>query len=270
MKRLWITVFLVLLLTGCAGQATQNVTEEHRLAEAGAFTLSDGTVVDRWITDVFENSVYKTADGWELLWVPLRVDIANVGVPGMEGFGHLNETAQAQVRTYYDAKMPELDIPALLEAAWQDCNTVTPERGMFKAWWAHQEVFPVAYNDAIMCFAVETSVVGSDRAARIERVHTIFSRENGEVLEIWDLFKEEPDAVKACMAQALARDNNLKYEELRAGLELENVVRLRQGGLEFFFPAGSLSWVELDCYMDLDCDDLPGLWHDWAVTEQMD
>lgn len=269
MKKIALLVLLAFLLTGCVSREPQNQPETQILVREGAYTLSDGTRVDEWITDVFENTVYKTADGWELLWIPPRVDIANVGVVGLEGFQHLSETAQKNVRAYYDENMPELDVPGLLEEAWQDCNTVTPEKGMFGLWWAHQDIFPVAYNETIMCFAAETSIVGSDNVARIERIHTIFRRDTGEVLEIWDLFTEPPEAAKAVLAHALAKGNNLKYDELRAALDGDNVVRLCQGGLEFYFPAGTLSWSEYDNYMDLDCDALE-IWQDWAITERIE
>lgn len=266
MKRIWILILFAAMLTGCATKE-KPLPEELTLVQEGAYTLSDGTVVDRWIAEVFENTVYLTADGWELLRIPPRVDIANVSVGYLEGFQHLNETAQEKVRAYYEKNMPELNVPGLLEAAWQDLNTISPEEGMFSPWWARQDVFPVAYNDSIMCFAVETTTVGSDKAARIDRVHTIFRRESGEVVEVWDLFAADRDDAMDIIARALAQ-NAAQIEEIRAALEGENVVRLQQGGVEFCFPRGSLSWSEYDCFMYLDCAELD-IWQDWAITEKL-
>lgn len=268
MKRLGILILLVLLLCGCALQQQEPVKEKLTLVQEGAYTLSDGTRIDHWVTEIFENTVYQTADGWELLRIPPRVDIANVSVAYLEGFQHLSEAAQEKVRAYYEENTPELDVAELLEAAWQDLNTISPEMGMFSPWWAHQDVFPVAYNASIMCFAAETTIVGSDKAAQIDRVHTIFHRESGEVLEIWDLFTVDRDAAMDIIARALAQ-NAAQFEEIRAALEGENVVRLQQGGMECFFPLGTLSWSEYDCFMYLDCAELD-IWQDWAITEKID
>ena len=268
MRRLAFAVLLVFLLTGCVSRPAQNPAETHTLVQEGAYTLSDGTRVDSWITDVFQNTVYKTAEGWELLRIPAEVDIANVGVFNLEGFQHLNETAQEKILAYYDKNWPELDIQAILEDAWEDCNAEDAKKGMFSPWWAHQSVFPVAYNETIMCFALETTIAGSDNVARIQRISTIFQRESGEVIDPWDLFIAERDDAMDAVAELLAKGNKLQFEEFRKALEGENVIAPGQGYLEFFFPAGSLSWMEYDSYYSLNSKELAGLLHDWAVTER--
>lgn len=269
MKRIVMVLLALLLLAGCSGQKPERVPETMTLAQEGAYILSDGTRVDRWITDVFQDTVYKTDKGWELLRIGYPVDIANVGVADMDGFRQLSEPVQAKVRAYYDENWPKLDIQALLENAWADCNSADPAQGPFSPHDAYQSVFPVAENDAIMCFAIETSIVGSDNVAAVERVHTIFDRTTGEVIDVWDLFTVEKAEALDTIAGVLAAESRMSRDEIRAGLELENAVRLQQGGVEFFFPRGTLSGSEYDHYMYLQVSDLD-IWQDWAITERID
>lgn len=265
MKRTIAILLLCLMLAGC--RQTDQDPEKQILVHEAAYTLSDGTTVDHWQGEIFQEAIYKTSEGWELLRIPVRVDIANVYVADMDSFADLNKTAQASIRAYYDENWPELDVQTLLEDAWQDCNSENPERGMFSAHYAAQNIFPSACNETIMCFTIETTISGSDNVAQMNRVSTIFNRQTGEVIEIWELFTVDQATAKDTIAQTLAWDGAL-FDEVRAGLDRENVIRLEQGSLECCFPQGSLDWTGYDHYMYLELEDLAEIMHPWAITER--
>lgn len=265
MKRMLAVLLICILLAGC-GQPEQE-PEKLILVQENAYTLSDGTTVDHWQGEIFEDAIYKTSEGWELLRIPVLVDIANVYVADMESFADLNETAQANIRAYYEENIPELDVQALLESAWADCNSGNPEKGMFSAHYAAQNISPSACNETIICFTIETIISGSDNVASIEHISTVFHRQTGAVIDIWDLFAVSREQTMDIMADALAQ-NDAQYKEIRSALETECVIRLEQGDVEFFFPLGTLSWHEYDCYMYLDCEDLAEILHPWAITEK--
>ena len=262
MKRIFLLMMICFLLAGCAGKQTVQEREKEILVMEKAYTLSDGTVIDQWQGEIFEEMIYKTSEGWELLRIGTPVDIANVSVAGEENFRNLNETAQQEIRAYYDANWPELDVQMILENAWSDMNSGDPKEGMFSPHQVFQNIYHGAYNESIMCFTVETI----DNAGRVDYFSTVFDRRTGAVVDLWDLFAVEKSVAEKAVAEALAR-NDAQYEELLRGMDSANVM-LQQGGLIVIYPAGTLSWLEYDCHMYLDCEDLDGFWQDWAITHR--
>ena len=90
MKRTLALFLIFLLLVGC-GRKEEPIHDEPVLVEPGIYTLSDGTVIDLWKTELFADLIYQTADGIELLRLREPVDIANVHVGNMIPFTELNE-----------------------------------------------------------------------------------------------------------------------------------------------------------------------------------
>lgn len=272
MKRLIGLLLCCLILSGCSRHDAL-APETIALVQEEAYTLSDGTAVDLWQTDIFQDSVYQTQDGTELLRIPAKVDIAHVYVGSYVYFDTLSETAQRQIRAYYAENWPELDIPALLENAWKDFCSRDDDHP-FSAHYAQQDIYPCASNDRIIAYCIETMIPieSTERGAthvRNEYFCTVFHRETGEVIGFWDLFSLSKEGTIEALARKMDSNRN-QYPELKAALEGSATARLQQGGIEFCFPKGTLSWSEYDHYMYLSCDELSDILHDWAITEIID
>ena len=270
MKRLFLLILCCLFLTGCSSHDAP-APEEVTLVQEGVYTLSDGTVIDLWQTEIFQDSVYQTRDGAELLRIPTPVDIANVYVGSYENFDTLNETAQRQILAYYAEYWPELDIPALLENAWEDFRSQDNDHP-FSSHYARQDIYPCASNERIIAYCIETMlpIESTERGAthvRNEYFCTVFHRETGEVIGFWDLFSLSKEGTIEALARKMDSNRN-QYPELKAALEGSATARLQQGGIEFCFPKGTLSWSEYDHYMYLDCTDMTDILHPWAITEE--
>ena len=267
MKRLIGLLLCILILSGC-GNHSEPVYDEPILVQEGAYTLSDGTVVDLWKTAIWGHSIYQTAEGVELLRIPEQVDIANINAGGFSGFGTLDETAQDKIHSFYDENFPKLDIPGMLENAWSDYHAPDREEG-FSAHYASQYLYPSVANDRFVVYCVETMIPIEGSNVRIEYFDTIFDRRTGEVIDAWDLFSVNREEVTEILARKLAADDD-QYQEIKTALERNAVVRVIPGGIEFLFPQGTLSISEYDHYMHLGCTELGEILHSWAVTEIID
>ena len=267
MKRMLALILICMLLAGCRNRP-EPVYDEPFLVQEGAYTLSDGTVVDHWQTKVWGHAIYQTAEGIELLRIPERVDIANVHAGGFDDFAAMDENVQAAIRAFYDENLPELDIPGMLENAWADYHASDREED-FSAHYASQYIYPCAANDAFTAFCVESMIPIEGTNVQIEYFDIIFDRRTGEVIDVWEMFSISREAAEEVMARKLAL-NNSQYPEIKAALEEDAKIRVQQGGFEFMFPLGTLSWTEYDHYMYLDCTELEDILQNWAVTEEFE
>ena len=269
MRRLLAWVLLCFMLTGCC--RTDLPPEELTPVKSGAYTLSDGTVVDEWAQTLLGDRVYRTGDGASLLRVPQRPAIESVYVVNMIRFDQLEETARNEIRVYYDENWPELDILAILEQAWAEYQQDTGES--FSGYRADQLIYPTAYNDHIVVYCVETMVPVEDNVVRQEYTSTIFDRQTGQVIDFWDLFTVDRETAKDTMARLLAAKDPTVFaqekgedqlRQIRAGLNQERI-RVTQSGLEVCFPGGTLSWMKYDYYLYLRIDEVEEILYDWAV-----
>ena len=267
MKRMLALILICMLLAGCRNRP-EPVYDEPFLVQEGAYTLSDGTVVDHWQTKVWGQAIYQTAEGIELLRIPERVDIANVHAGGFDDFAAMDENVQAAIRAFYDENLPEMDIPGMLENAWSDYHASDREED-FRGHYASQYIYPSAANDHFVVYCVESTIPTEGSNVRIEYFDTIFDRRTGEVIDVWEMFSISREAAEEVMARKLAL-NNSQYPEIKAALEEDAKIRVQQGGFEFMFPLGTLSWTEYDHYMYLDCTELEDILQNWAVTEEFE
>ena len=265
MKRLIGLLLCCFILSGCSNHS-EPVYDKPILVQEGAYTLSDGTVVDLWKTSVLDHAIYQTTEGVELLRIPEQVDIANVHVGGFASFGTLDEPVQEKIRSSYDKNFPELDIPGMLENAWSDYHTSDREEG-FSAHYASQYLYPSVSNDRFVVYCVETMIPIEGSNVRFEYSDAIFDRRTGEVIEFWDLFSRSKEEAIEVLARKMDTNGN-QFPELKAALENSATARLQQGGIEFCFPLGTLSWSEYDQFMYYSCDELDDILHDWAITEK--
>lgn len=267
MKRLIALMLCCLILAGC-GNHSEPVYDEPILVQEGAYTLSDGTVIDLWKTAVWGHAIYQTAEGVELLRIPERVDISNVHAAGFDDFVTLDETVQDNILSFYDKNFPELDIPGMLENAWSDYHAPDREED-FSAHYASQYLYPCVANDRFVVYCVETTIPIEASNVRIEYFDTIFDRQTGAVIDVWDLFTVSREEATEILARKLA-SNGRQYPEIKTALESNAVLRVIPGGIEILFPQGTLTGSEYDHYMHLGCAELGEILQDWAITEIID
>lgn len=267
MKRLFVLFFACLFLAGC-GVQPEPVYDEPVLVQAGAYTLTDGTSVDLWQTEIFADSIYRAADGTELLRFRDAVDIANVHAGNYDDFNTLNPKAQEKIRGFYDENWPEPDIPQMLENAWSD-YTAQGRKESFSGHYAEQSIYPCAANDAFVSYCVESVIPIEGSNVRVAHFSTVFDRQTGEEIGFWDLFKVDEEETADYIAEKLAKHDG-EYHKIRKALTEQASVRIQQGGFEFMFPAGSIYLSEYDAYMYLFCEELEDILHPWAITEEFE
>lgn len=267
MKRSLVLILICFLLASC-GKQPEPISDEPVLVKAGAYTLADGTVVDLWQTDLFVKSVYRTADGVELLRFRDAVDIANVHTANFDDFNALDPMVQERIRSYYDENWPNPDIKSMLENAWSDYSAMDQTED-FSVHYAEQSIFPCAANDSFLAYCIESVIPVESSIVRNEYFCTVFDRRIGEVINFWDMFSVTKAQASDYLAQKLA-ENGSQYPEIRSALDGKAVFRILQGGIEILFPQGTLSWADLDHYVYLDCAELADILHPWAVTDELE
>lgn len=253
-----------LLLAGCGRRVE---AAEFTLAEEGAYTLSDGTSVDRWQLRHWGDDYYRLPDGTDLLLVREPTGPENV-TNGQEGVQDLNETAQAAILAWYEDRGLLYDVEQELERAYALYLRCRETGEAYQAGMVEQAVTPASSNERIICFMTSLTLP-LDEPRMVEEIllGTVFDRETGEVIPVWDLFTiPEAEARAWVAAQAAGGDSGLR-REMEAALEPEWII-LEPGYLSVKFPQGTLPSQETACGWFEEYEKAPGdVLQPWAIPE---
>lgn len=246
-----------------AYQAASAVVSGELKREAA--TLRDGTAVDVLEWDSWSNYSYRLADGTELLEVDEPRGPADYYAGAPESFADLSETAQRQVRQYYEDRgllYDEMDALEQCYAAWKELGEA------YRSGHIQQTVAPSASSERVMYFTTELTLpqeYGTPLCTSTS-FQDAFDRRTGERLEVWDLFTVPEAEVRKRLPELVDWElNPIICAEMSQALEPE-WIRFGQGGLTVFFPAGSLPSEELGYHVSVDCENIPeGFVQPWAV-----
>lgn len=229
--------------------------------ERGADVLSDGTSVDR-MQDEFRNTVYRLADGTELLSVAEPYGPNNVYVGGLKNWDDLSVAAQGKVLAFYTERGLLYEEHEELEKAYADYQA----RGAkdFSCRSVMQNVVPSAYNAHVMYFLTDatSSVYGSQVC-----LGDAFDRETGEHIDNMELFTCAPEEAKKALLDAACAglDDPALRSEMDKAFQWEYMV-LTPAGIEITFPAGTLPGQEDSYIAVLELGgSIGGILQEWAV-----
>ena len=234
------------LLAGC-GQKENTTEEVHRfekwnLTEEGAFTLQDGTVIDRWTNDPYTEDLYKTEDGEELLYVTHMVSPSENEVAGMAPLSEYPEELQEKVLKYWAQEEMLYDLEEQLEKAYADfCGC----QGAFQIFTVHeikQDFNPAVETDRYVGYltvSTEPKEEHFDGGLIEKRKETLFDIQTGEVLDVWDLFCVEEDVAREKLALLFAdADNTVSDEDVIGAIDQASMLFF-QDYFEVWFPYGT-------------------------------
>lgn len=273
MKKIFAPVLALLLLAGCRTVTGTPVEINWVLAQEGAYTLSDGTRVDRWEEEDFQAwQLYKLPDGTELLRESQPVWPDSVAVSGQIAFDELSETARQEILAYYEERGLLYDLPTELEkayGAYRRCRESGEEFSSFTAW---QHIAPCAANDTV-CYYETTVTANYDvQLANELRLCEAFRRDTGERIEMTDLFTVSQEEAARWFADYYGqydKDERL-HEEMCAAFRPEYMI-FGNDSMSVFFPAGSLPSQEYSTGMSVEYAEVKDILQEWAVpTPQSD
>ena len=257
----------LLLLTGC--QEITGTPEEFHwvLVEEGAYTLSDGSRVDRWEEEKFRFwRLFKLPDdGSELLLEDAPAGPENVAVGGQLDFSSLSEPAQKEIMAYYEQRGLLYDIPAELEkayAAYQRCQESGKE---FSSFQVNQMISPCGANDTVCYYSTSVTTSYDVQLANELRLCDAFRRDTGEKIDTMDLFTISQEEAARWFADYYGKEAPMSAE-MREAFQPEYVI-FRSSGLEVMFPAGTLPSQESATGMYLAYEEAEDILQEWAVPD---
>lgn len=270
MKKIFALALALLLLAGCQEITGAPAEINWVLVEEGAYTLSDGTRVDKWEQEEFRFwQLYKLPDdGIELLREDAPAGPKDVVVGGQAVFSSLSEGAQENIQTYYEQRGLLYDIPTELEkayAAYQRCQESGKE---FSSFQADQEIYPCGANDTVCYYATSVTTSYDVQLANELRLCEAFRRDTGEKIEAMDLFTVSQEEAARWFADYYGQydKDDLLNEEMREAFRPEYVI-FRSSGLEVMFPAGTLPSQESATGMYLAYEEAEDILQEWAVPD---
>ena len=213
MKKVLVLALALLLLAGC--QEITGTPEEFHwvLVEEGAYTLSDGTRVDRWEEEFRFWQLYKLPDdGTELLLEDAPAGPENVAVGGQLDFSSLSEPAQKEIMAYYEQRGLLYDIPAELEkayAAYQRCQESGKE---FSSFQVNQMISPCGANDTVCYYSTSVTTSYDVQLANELRLCDAFRRDTGEKIDTMDLFTISQEEAARWFADYYGKEEPMSAE----------------------------------------------------------
>lgn len=256
-----------LLLAGCSRQADEYDKYEFTMVEEKAYTLSDGTSVDRWQRWHWGDDYYWLPDGTDLLWVREPMGPENV-VNGRENVDDLNETARAAVLAWFEERGLLYDVEQELERAYALYLTCRENGERYQEGTVEQIIAPAFSNERIICFETRVTLP-LDEVQMIDKrtLATVFDRETGRDISSWDLFTIPEEEVRAWVAEQVALDDPVLRREMEAALEPEWIF-LEPGGLSVMFPRGVLPGYETGCGWFEEYEKAPrAVLQPWVIPE---
>ena len=218
------------------------------------YTLADGTAVNLFKSYLYQT--YSLEDGGDLLFVQDPTNVEETYVAGIGSLHDLPETAQEQIRAYYDAKGLLYDEIQTLEEAY-DAYLAGPD---FQTYTLGQEICPSAVNEEVIYFLTIVSLPGSEL-----RLCEAFNKETGEAIPMEEIFTCKSRELIQRLAKIAGIDDETLIEEMTAAFQAEYVT-VSQSFLEVNFPTGTLPSEELPFGMGFEYnEEICELLQPWAV-----
>lgn len=247
---------IIVSATGIVKQDTMFASEIQieGLRIRNYYTLADGAPVHLCKASLYHT--YSLEDGAELLFVQNPTRVEETYVAGIGSLHDLPETAQEQIRAYYDAKGLLYDELQTLEDAY-DAYLAGPD---FQTYTLGQEICPSAINEEVIYFLTIVSLPGSEL-----RLCEAFDKKTGEAIPMEEIFTCEPGEFIERLAKIAGIDDETLIEEMTAAFQTEYVT-VSQSFLEVNFQAGTLPSEELPFGMGFEYnEEIRELLQPWAV-----
>lgn len=218
--------------------------------------LSDGTKVET--ARDHTTSVYRLADGTELLRVRDTIGPENVKSNDTDGLTELNEEARKAILKFYESQELLYDIDARLEAAYKDYQS-NPDK--FQPESLGQTVQPSESNDEMIFFMTTADTPD------FTYIGNAFKRETGEPVNNYELFNCEPEEIVEKVCGISGKVSDERKAAMEEALKPEYIV-FYPGQLEIMFPKGVLPETEQMTGVAVKYEELGELLKEWAVPEE--
>lgn len=233
------------------------------LRTRNAMQLSDGTSID--ILEHMDSRDYMLEDGTVLLYESIPIGPENVHAGGSVSFDDLKETAQKNIRAYFDEKGLYYEIPALLEEAYTAYTLMGA--GSFQARNVRQDIIPTASNDRIICFLTDVVLPGwTDYSTNI-REGAVFDIETGEHISGFDLFSCTQEELEAFLIDRIDPEGAYDRETISLELKPENILLQSDGGIEICFQECRIPEHAENLILGLSPEEAAEILQPWAVME---
>ena len=226
--------------------------------------LSDGTPVEHWKSSHY--SVYRLADGTELLRASAVSGPENVYVGGIESFDDLAPAAQAGVSAFYQKQGLLYSLPDQLENACADFRSCA-DPAAFHSHFVGQDIAPTASSDQIMYFmtTVTCSIKGNEGYESY--IGAAFDRNTGEVRAPWELFSCSRETAKQTLFSLSGVSDPKLLSEMRDAFQPEFLLFFPDR-MEIAFPRGTLPSQEFPYLLSLSYDGtLREILQPWAIPK---
>lgn len=233
----------------------------------GAAAMRDGTRIDVVEGDVWSCRTYRLADGTKLLRVNAPHGPERSYVGGVESFDDLSETAQEQVRAFYQQRGLLYDEQEELEKVYALYQELGAD---FRSGLVEQSVSPTASSDRVMYFLTAVTLpTGRENGNIVQEVRLCdaFDRETGAHIDTWDLFTAPKEAVMKAMLDESGITDQPQRAEMEAVSWDEHIVFFPDS-LSVEFALGALPSEPNFFGFFLDyTPDIQALMQDWAVPK---
>lgn len=271
MKRWFcLAAALLLALTLCAC-GSDPLPSEWAPVEENAYILSDGTPISIWEAHPLLGRSYRLPDGTELLLEQVHTRPDRVSVGSMPGFQGLSEPARQAVLTEYEAQYEAYCQERILHleqayADWLDCQERNAD---FQCHPLGFEMANSAESEQVIYYLTKITCTAQphhEGTAEERVICTIFHRQTGETLSVWELFQIPAEqAREQILSCVVSQTPQVPAQSLREAFREDNL-RWHSGGVEVFYPAGTLPGEEFMYLINVPYDQLPGL-QPWAVPK---
>lgn len=271
-----LTLLTAGLLTGCGDSS--KTEEVHSFAvwektEDAAYTFSDGVTAEKWKNEK-ENTQqyrYRLEDGTDLLQTTDVLSLEEEIDSELSGFGGLEETAQENVRAYYQKQGIVYNLEKELEDAYEDYLACADSREHFTCHEVSQDVTESAENGTYMVILTAVTTpkkLHFDGGTTCNYQTAIFDRKSGETIDIWDLFTKSQAETKEELAKICSVEDTTVSEQDVGPVMDQSQILLFQDYLEVWFPYGTWERQEFDKGFGFEYDKIEGLLYDWAVPQK--
>lgn len=274
MKKIIPLLLAALLLCGCQQKAKSPYSDELMiLEEASVYTMSDGTVVNRWSAGTMEQDLYCIPDE---LNEHLLADVLVIDHPkGPEGvkndglcFDDLPEAAKSVIGSYYEQQGLLYDPMEELVLACEDYLVCKDEDKTYEFHYLNQVVWPTGATEELIAFCTELVTYHGEKDVRQDWYNVIFDRNTGEQISVESLFSvplEEAKAVilDALMPEKLERDEKHLRQQMEEAFSFD-YIKLMNDGIEVMFPVDTLECKEKAFGNFIPAEELKGILDIWS------
>lgn len=234
-----------------------NLVVEERVTRE-AYTLSDGTELTRRDT-IFDRFSYVLPDGTELLWGERPDPADGLSIGNLDSRSDLSEDAKAAIASYLDGESASFDIGTSLEAAYRDhLNAKETGREFRSHIFLRENWLPGGNEHYVTCATSLSLPVDQYYTGIAEEIRrfVIFDTKTGEEVPLWSLFQGSEQQARMLLGEHCIADNaDTTAEEYAAAIDPAYTC-WTPGGIELYFPAGSLREYEHTLIVTVDGEEL--------------